>query len=65
LQLETSDGKVPAFSVATVRFFAAMLSWLVFGLGFLWQLWDKDELTWHDRLSGTRLRHYPKQKKNL
>ncbi len=65
LQLETSDGIVPAFSVATVRFFAAMLSWLVFGLGFLWQLWDKDELTWHDRLSGTRLRHYPKQKKNL
>jgi uncharacterized RDD family membrane protein YckC len=65
LQLETRDGKVPAFSVATVRFFAAMLSWLALGLGFLWQLWDKDKLTWHDRLSGTRLVHYPKQKKSL
>ena len=22
------------------------------GLGFLWMLWDKDKLTWHDRYSG-------------
>ena len=39
---------------------AAILSWAPLGLGFLWQLWDKDKLAWHDRLSGTRLRHYPK-----
>ncbi len=64
LRLETPDGKVPTFSAATVRFFAAMLSWLPFGLGFVWQLWDKDKLAWHDRLSGTRLVHYPKPKKN-
>jgi uncharacterized RDD family membrane protein YckC len=64
LQLEMPDRKVPTFSAATVRFFAAMLSWLALGLGFLWQLWDKDKLTWHDRLSGTRLVHYPKPKKN-
>jgi hypothetical protein len=30
------------------------------GLGFIWQLWDEDHLTWHDRLSNTRLRYYPK-----
>ena len=30
-------------------------SWLALGLGFLWQLWDKDKLAWHDRLSGTHL----------
>ena len=30
------------------------------GLGFFWQLWDAEQLTWHDRLSGTCLRHYPK-----
>jgi uncharacterized RDD family membrane protein YckC len=47
--------------MASLRFFAAILSWLPAGLGFWWQLWDKDKLAWHDRLSGTRLRHYPKQ----
>ncbi len=65
LRLETADGEVPTFRAATIRFFAAMLSWLPFGLGFVWQLWDKDKLAWHDRLSGTRLVHYPKVKKNL
>jgi uncharacterized RDD family membrane protein YckC len=24
-------------------------------LGFLWAMWDEDELTWHDRLSRTYL----------
>ncbi len=40
----------------------AIVAWSIFGLGFLWQLWDKDKLTWHDRASGTRLRYYPKDK---
>lgn len=62
LQLETSDGEKPGIGAATLRFFAAILSWLPVGLGFFWQLVDKDNLTWHDRLSGTRLRYYPKQK---
>jgi uncharacterized RDD family membrane protein YckC len=60
LRVETPDGQIPTFRVAAMRFFAAILSWLPAGLGFIWQLWDKDQLTWHDRLSGTRLVHYPK-----
>jgi uncharacterized RDD family membrane protein YckC len=63
LQLETPDGDKPTLPTASVRFFAAILSWAPAGLGFLWQLWDKDKLTWHDRISGTRLVHYPKPKK--
>jgi len=63
LQLETDEGELPTFASASVRFFAALLSWAPAGLGFLWQLWDKDKLTWHDRISGTRLVHYPKEKK--
>ncbi|MBT8086932.1 MAG: RDD family protein [Woeseiaceae bacterium] len=62
LQLETADGEVPSVGRASLRFAAALLSWLPFGLGFLWQLWDPQRLTWHDRLSGTRLVYYPKQK---
>lgn len=60
LRVETPDGQIPGIGAASLRFFAAILSWLPLGLGFFWQLWDKDDLTWHDRLSGTRLRYYPK-----
>lgn len=62
LRIETPAGNKPDFRSASIRFFAAILSWLPAGLGFWWQLWDPDSLTWHDRLSGTRLRHYPKNK---
>ena len=61
LQLETTDGNTPTIGTASVRFFASLLSWLPAGLGFLWSLWDKDKLTWHDRLSGTRIIYYPKE----
>lgn len=64
LQLEGADRRRASLGQATIRFFAAVLSWAAVGLGFLWQLWDKDKLTWHDRLSGTHLVHYPKKKKN-
>ena len=60
LQLVGSDGDRPGFGAATIRFFAALLSWLPLGLGFLWQLWDSDQLTWHDRISKTRIVYYPK-----
>ena len=63
LQLVTGDDRQPTVREATIRFFAAVLSWLPLGLGFLWQLFDKDKLTWHDRLSGTRTVYIPRQKK--
>lgn len=60
LRLETADGALPSWPQASLRFAVAIVSLLPFGLGFLWQLWDRDRLTWHDRASGTRLRYYPK-----
>lgn len=62
LQLETNDGEHPSLAAASLRFFAALLSWVPVGLGFLWSLWDKDNLTWHDRISKTRIVYYPKDK---
>jgi len=60
LRIEDRNGLVPGVVASTIRFFAAILSWLPLGLGFWWQIWDKDKLTWHDRLSGTRLCYYKK-----
>jgi uncharacterized RDD family membrane protein YckC len=62
LQLETPDGSVPRIGTASIRFAAAIVSWIPLGLGYFWQLWDKDRLTWHDRISKTRIVHYPKKK---
>ena len=60
LRIEAPDGGEPSLTACSLRFAAAIASWLPLGLGFLWQLVDPDKLSWHDRLSGTRLRHYPK-----
>lgn len=61
LQLETTDGREISIGKATVRLLAALVSWAPAGLGFLWSLWDKDRLTWHDRISGTHIVYYPKE----
>jgi uncharacterized RDD family membrane protein YckC len=60
LRIETADRRKPSWRQSSIRFFAAILSWLPAGLGFWWQLRDPERLAWHDRLSGTRLRYYPK-----
>ncbi|MEM6511901.1 MAG: RDD family protein [Pseudomonadota bacterium] len=62
LQLETPEGERVGLAAASIRYFAAILSWASVGIGFLWQLVDPDKLTWHDRLSNTRLMHYAKDK---
>ena len=62
LQLESRDGQPLKMQQLVIRFFASILSWLPFGLGYLWSLWDKEKLAWHDRLSGTKIVHYPRAK---
>lgn len=62
MQLETDGGQKVNVTTASLRFVAAIVSWLPLGLGFAWQLWDRDGLSWHDRLSRTRLVYYPKIK---
>ena len=37
-----------------------LFSWLCLGLGFLWQWVDREHITWHDRLSRTRVVVLPK-----
>ena len=49
------DGGDVTWRLAALRFIAACLSWLCFGMGFFWCLFDKKHLCWHDYLSNTRL----------
>ncbi len=50
------DGERLRWRDAAVRFLGAIVSWGALGLGFLWSLFDRDQLTWHDRWSDTELR---------
>jgi uncharacterized RDD family membrane protein YckC len=36
-----------------IRNLVRVLSWLVFGLGYLWMLWDREKQTWHDKAAGS------------
>jgi len=54
-QVLTLDMKPISWKQALLRFIAAILSWGFCGLGFLWILIDKNQLSWHDRLSQTAL----------
>lgn len=40
---------------ALLRFLVAIPSAVFFGIGYLWMLVDKKQLTWHDRYSETRV----------
>ena len=55
LRLQTVDGQSPSRALLWKRYVLGSLSLLVAGLGFFWALVDRERLTLHDRLSGTRL----------
>ncbi len=55
LQVVDFSGEPPTPRQMLLRSAGYVLSMGTFFLGFLWALWDEDELTWHDRLSRTYL----------
>jgi len=52
---ENNDNKQIDWKIAAIRFFSAIISWGVFGLGFLWSLFDRKNRCWHDLTSKTVL----------
>lgn len=60
LRIEDVEGRRPGVGRSSLRFLVAIVSLVPAGLGFWWQLVDRDGLSWHDRASSTRLRYYPK-----
>jgi len=55
LQIINFSGETPTPRQLFLRTAGYLLSAGSFFLGFLWAMWDEDELTWHDRLSHTYL----------
>ncbi len=55
MQVVSFSGEPPEPKQMLLRSAGYLLSAGTFFLGFLWALWDEDELTWHDRLSRTYL----------
>lgn len=50
--LKENGGKV-TYQDAILRYFAAILSGIVFLLGYLWMIWDVKKQTWHDHIAKT------------
>ena len=61
LRVERQSGGPLDARTGIVRFIGGLLSVLACGLGLLWLWIDRDELTWHDRLAGTRVVVVPKR----
>jgi uncharacterized RDD family membrane protein YckC len=57
LRLVTLEGGVVGWQRALLRFVAAWLSAVPFGLGFAWSAIDPEGRAWHDLLSRTRIEH--------
>jgi len=55
LQVMSFSGEAPTPRQMLLRSAGYMLSAATGFIGFLWALWDEDQLTWHDRMSKTYL----------
>lgn len=53
------DGNEPSAPQLLWRSFGYLVSAATLCLGFLWSLWDEDQLTWQDRISQTYITHAP------
>ncbi|MDH5435183.1 MAG: RDD family protein [Gammaproteobacteria bacterium] len=55
LRIQQPDGENITWLQSMIRFAGAIVSWLAFGLGFLWIVVDKKNMAWHDYLSKTEV----------
>ena len=55
LQLIAINSDKVSWEMAIKRYFAALVSWSAFGLGFIWSIFDNKKRCWHDILSASQL----------
>jgi len=63
LRVEQESGEPLDARAGLLRFLGGILSVATGGAGLLWLWIDRDELTWHDRIAGTRVVVLPKDKR--
>ena len=51
--VDAKTGGKPSTKQCVGRYFAYILSFIPFGLGFLWVAFDPKKQSWHDKLAGT------------
>jgi len=62
LQVERESGESLDARTGILRFLGGLLTVVSGGIGLLWLWVDRDELTWHDRIAGTRVVVLPKSR---
>jgi uncharacterized RDD family membrane protein YckC len=62
IRVQNADGSGISLLQALLRFMVSIASWLCIGLGFVWALFDKQNRSWHDMYSNSRLVRVPKQR---
>lgn len=55
MRVTTDNSQALSWKQALIRFVVAIFSWGLCGLGFIWVLFNKDNLTWHDLASNSRI----------
>ncbi|WP_019341079.1 RDD family protein [Stutzerimonas stutzeri] len=60
VRIQNTDGTAIDLWQALLRFLIAIMSWLALGLGYWWMLWDKQNRTWQDIYSESRVVQLPK-----
>jgi uncharacterized RDD family membrane protein YckC len=60
--VDFSTGGPIGYGRGVVRYLGRILSGIVFLLGYLWMLWDKEKQTWHEKIATTvvvPVQYYP------
>ncbi|MDP3848221.1 MAG: RDD family protein [Pseudomonas sp.] len=61
VRVQNANGSAIDLWQALLRFLLAIISFLCFGLGFIWMLFDKQKRSWHDIYSGSCMVQLPKK----
>lgn len=64
IRVQNDNGLSVRWSQALLRYLMGYVSWITFGLGFVWMLWSPKSETWTDRFSESRVVDIKEPKKN-
>jgi len=63
IRVQSTTGHSISWMQALKRFMAAIFSAAIFGLGYIWMLFNDEQLSLHDKFSSTEIVYLPKPKK--